>query len=511
MQGLPHYAYHPNTENPMKLNQYCSGICLAWLCCVQGAVAQVSTGTGFSVASGFLITNHHVIDGCASVEIKSESGRHRSAVVDADPLIDLALIRVPTLVGPSAKMRSSGGVELGEPVMVFGFPLAGALTSGGNFTAGLVSGLRGLRESAGEFQITAPVQPGNSGGPVLDSSGQVIGVVVAKLDTVRAAVATGDIPQNINFAVTSEMLNAFLNKNKIDVEYSSVNKSLNTASIAKLAKSFTHQIECFGKLQLTKESKTVPENNLLSPLRLFKDCPECPKMIVIPAGQFQMGSSQVEWDSLKLPKEWKDTAQPQHLVQIKNFAIGETEITQEEWYSIMGNNPSETKKRGLPVDNVSWNDAQIFVKKLSKKTNKKYRLPSEAEWEYAARGGSTTIYPWGNNEADSKVHAWYRENSTLPGNLVGSTKTVSLKMPNRFDLFDMIGNAREWTEDCWNINYLGAPEDGSAWLSGDCSGRVLRGGDWNSSTYELRSAFRQAAKVEHSSFFIGFRVVRDLP
>ena len=139
------------------------------------ANAQVSTGTGLAVAPGLLITNHHVIDGCTAIEVVSADGRRRAAVVDADPLIDLALLRVPGMRGGTAKLRSPNNVRLGEPVMVFGFPLSGSLTSGGNFTSGLVSGLRGLLDSVGEIQITAPVQPGNSGGPVMDASGSVIG------------------------------------------------------------------------------------------------------------------------------------------------------------------------------------------------------------------------------------------------------------------------------------------------------------------------------------------------
>ena len=162
------------------------------------ANAQVSTGTGFAVAPGLLVTNHHVIDGCTAIEVVSADGRRRAAVVDADPLIDLALLRVPGLRGATAKIRTPNNVRLGEPVMVFGFPLSGSLTSGGNFTSGLVSGLRGLRDSVGEIQITAPVQPGNSGGPVMDASGSVVGVVVAKLDALLMSKATGDIPQNVN-------------------------------------------------------------------------------------------------------------------------------------------------------------------------------------------------------------------------------------------------------------------------------------------------------------------------
>jgi formylglycine-generating enzyme required for sulfatase activity len=480
----------------MRLYQYCAVICLGWMWITQGAMAQVSTGTGFSVAPGFVITNQHVIDGCTSVEIKSGSGRHRSAVVDADPLIDLALLRAPTLVGTSAKVRNPTGVVLGEPVMVFGFPLAGSLTSGGNFTSGLVSGLRGLRESAGEFQITAPVQPGNSGGPVLDASGQVIGVVVAKLDAVRAAVTTGDIPQNINFAVTSEVLNAFLLKNKVSLDGSGVTKLLDTASIAKLAQSFTHQIECMGKAQQAKDNPQVGNPSFS---KTFKDCPDCPEMVVIPAGAFMMGSKPDPFALIQPPSN----AQPQRSVSIRSFSIGKFEVTQEQWYALMGTLPSNFKGRTLPVEQISWTDAQEFVQKLSQKTGKQYRLPTEAEWEYAARAGSQTAYYFGDNVSQLGRYALFGENSAR------QTQPVGGKLPNIFGLHDIHGNVWEWTQDCWNENFVGAPTDGSAWTSGDCSQRVLRGGSWNSDTYFLRSAYRfKLTATDRGISSVGFRVAR---
>jgi formylglycine-generating enzyme required for sulfatase activity len=490
----------------MKLYQYFLGICLAWLCCIQGAIAQVSTGTGFLVAPGFLITNDHVVKGCTSVEVKNETGRLRSLVADADPLTDLALLQVSTLNGPFAKLRSPTSIELGEQVMVFGFPLSGSLTSGGNFTSGLVSGLRGLNELKSEFQITAPVQPGNSGGPVLDASGNVIGVVVAKLDALKAAVATGDIPQNINFAVTAEALNAFLIKNKVNVDYSSASKPLNTASIAKLAQSFTYQIECMSKTQQANETpKSAPRSASPSGVQVFKDCYDCPEMILIPAGSFLMGSPpDLEQDPLsnaKLVMVGLDEEKPQHRVQIQAFAIGKYEVTQQQWYAVMGNNPSYNKGSKLPVDAVSWDDTQLFLQKLSQKTGKKYRLPTEAEWEYAARAGSTTIYPWGNSDAELHVYAWSRKEANM-------TNPVGLKRPNQFGLHDMIGNVLEWTQDCWNENYIGAPTDGSAWTIGVCSRRVLRGGAWFTNLQYLRTANRDRNFAGGRVSANGFRLAR---
>jgi hypothetical protein len=223
------------------------------------AVAQVSSGTAFSVAPGLLVTNQHVVDGCASVEVLASGGRRAGAVVDADPLIDLALIRVTGFKGATARLRSPRSVRLGEAVMVFGFPLSGSLTSGGNFTSGLVSGLRGFRDAAGEIQITAPVQPGNSGGPVLDGFGLVVGVVQAKLDALRTAIKTGDIPQNVNFAVSLDVLAEFLAKNKVPVRDAAPSKPLDTASVAELAQGFTYRVECRGKAQPPVQTYSPPQ------------------------------------------------------------------------------------------------------------------------------------------------------------------------------------------------------------------------------------------------------------
>jgi formylglycine-generating enzyme required for sulfatase activity len=470
---------------------------------MQVAVAQVSTGTGFLIAPNFLITNSHVVQGCASVKVKNESGRLRSLVVDADPLTDLALLQVSKLDGPFATLRSPTSIELGEPVMVFGFPLSGSLTSGGNFTSGLVSGLRGLNELKSEFQITAPVQPGNSGGPVLDTSGHVIGVVVAKLDAIKAAAATGDIPQNINFAVTAEALNAFLLKNKVPVNYSSTRKPLNTASIAKLAQGFTFQIECMGQSEQVKEApKTIPKAASPRERQTFKDCEECPEMVVIPAGQFIMGAYPGEEERVNLQEDHRNKSQPQHRVQIQAFAIGKYEVTQEQWYAVMGNNPSKSKGRKLPAENISWDDAQIFIQKLSEKTGKKYRLPSEAEWEYAARAGTTTPYFWGENLQQVNSYAWHSGNSEL------QTQPVGLKKTNQWGLNDVSGNVGEWTQDCLNQNYTGAPTDGSAWTSGDCTNRVLRGGGSFSIPEHSRTALRSWARATSNYGFVGFRVAR---
>ena len=226
---------------------------------------------------------------------------------------------------------------------------------------------------------------------------------------------------------------------------------------------------------------------------VVKDCAECPEMVLIPAGSFVMGSSQ------------RADEQPTHLVNLNSFLMGKTEVTQEQWEAVVGDTPSQNKGRALPVEKVSWDDVQKFITKLNQKTGRTYRLPSEAEWEYAARAGTTTEWSFGNNESKLGDYAWYT------GNNGGNTQKVGQKLPNAFGLFDMHGNVWEWTQDCWHEDYAGAPTDGSAWTTG-CSRkyRVLRGGSWLYNPPYLRSAGRDGYAPANRNYFIGFRLARDL-
>lgn len=226
--------------------------------------------------------------------------------------------------------------------------------------------------------------------------------------------------------------------------------------------------------------------------------------MAIPAGSFLMGSPLRDDPIIRQNLEVRDDEKPQHPVTIRAFFIGKYEITQAQWFAVMGSNPSRNKGDSLPIENISWDDTQRYIEKLNKKTGKNYRLPTEAEWEYAARAGSTTPYPWGDRDADSKNYAWSKENAI-------DTNPVGLKKPNQFGLYDMIGNVSEWTQDCWNDSYTGAPQDGSAWLEGNCALRVLRGGSWGDDLSQSRSAVRDGSHPAYYRFSgSSFRVALDL-
>ncbi len=177
---------------------------------------EVSSGTGFLVGDRQALTNHHVVRSCAGVRARNAQGREIPVTVRAtDERQDLALLELGADAGPPLFFRRGPDVRRGESVVTYGFPLAGVLSSGPTLTTGDISAMAGLADNPSQFQISAPVQPGNSGGPLLDSSGNVVGVIVSKLNAQRIAQRTGDIPQNVNFAVKGDEAVAFLRRNGV--------------------------------------------------------------------------------------------------------------------------------------------------------------------------------------------------------------------------------------------------------------------------------------------------------
>jgi uncharacterized protein len=209
----------------------------------QRGLAVESTGSGFFVTStGHLLTNAHVVEGCSRVLLVDGT---RMTVLDIDASSDLALLKAgATSTRAPLSLRQGRGVRLADNVVVAGFPLSGLLSSGLNVTTGAVSALAGPGDDRRLIQITAPVQPGNSGGPLLDASGNVVGVVVSKLDAVAVASVTGDIPQNVNFAISLGTLQAFLDSNSIDYQTRASSSPKSNADVAEMARAATVQIEC---------------------------------------------------------------------------------------------------------------------------------------------------------------------------------------------------------------------------------------------------------------------------
>jgi formylglycine-generating enzyme required for sulfatase activity len=254
---------------------------------------------------------------------------------------------------------------------------------------------------------------------------------------------------------------------------------------------------------------TTAQERALNAGDSFKEGADCPEMVVVPAGHFLMGSPEGQSDY--------NDEYPQHRVTIaRRFAVAKYALTFDEWdaCAAQGSCRKDVGDSGWgrgrrPVINVSWNDAQAYVKWLSSITGRPYRLLSEAEWEYAARAGSQTKYPWGDA---IKLYGKTMANCENCGSQWDKKQTapVGSFAPNRFGLYDMIGNVWEWTQDCWNDTYQGAPADGSAWTAGDCNSRVVRGGSWYYTRELLRSALRDNFTIGSRFHDLGFRVARTL-
>ena len=247
--------------------------------------------------------------------------------------------------------------------------------------------------------------------------------------------------------------------------------------------------------RLAAEAERRRLAELRRPGRVFRDCDICPQMVVIPAGTFMMGSPASE-------EGRSDREGPRHEVTLESFAMGVTEVTFDEWEACVrdggcnGYRPDDEGwgRGSRPVIYMSWEDARAYVRWLSESTGAAYRLPSESEWEYAARAGTTTPFHTGTTiSTDQANYGWHRRGTTPAGTFA----------PNAFGLYDVHGNVWEWVEDCYHYNYSGAPSDGTAWTrGGNCRRLILRGGSWSVDPRDLRSATR----ISFTSFTSGARV-----
>lgn len=241
----------------------------------------------------------------------------------------------------------------------------------------------------------------------------------------------------------------------------------------------------------------------------FRDCPECPEMVVVPTGSYFMGS-------LLNEEGRRNDEGPRHKVTIsESFAVGVYEVTFDEWDACVsgggcgGYRPDYDGWGRRPVIDVSWNDAKAYVEWLKEKTSQEYRLLSESEWEYVARAGTKTRYWWGDGIGRNRMNC---KGSESPWSGL-QTAPVGMFSPNDFGLYDVHGNIMEWVQDCWTPNYNGAPVDGSARKFEDCSvstDRVLRSSSWAHEPSDARSASRVVFPSELRLILVGLRVARTL-
>lgn len=274
----------------------------------------------------------------------------------------------------------------------------------------------------------------------------------------------------------------------------------------------------------TSTQQTMVPAGKHRPRETFKDCADCPEMVVVPGGSFMMGSPASEQG------RFEDEG-PLHRVSVHSFAAGKYEVTFAEWDACVAAGGCDAHRpddlgwgRGRrPVITVTWDHAKEYARWLSATTGQSYRLLSEAEWEYAARAGAQTAWHWGDdpdkacayaNIADRAAKAQSQESEyrTISDCDDGAVHTAEVGQygANGFGLHDMIGNVWEWVEDCAQVNYADAPGDGSAWTDGTCKRRVLRGGSWDEEPFKTRAAYRFDYWFGNRNYMTGFRIARDL-
>jgi hypothetical protein len=442
-------------------------------------IFAASTGSGFFISNdGYFVTNYHVIAGGEKFFIRTiDDKKYLATVVRFDQSNDLAVLKVEGRF-KYLSVEDSFKVKRGTKVVTIGFPHTEEQGIEPKITEGIVNSLTGMKDDPRYFQISVQVGSGNSGGPLVNMYGNVVGIVSSKLKADLIYSTSGDVIQNVNYAVKSNYLRELMgsipnlkNKNTLLSKFYKDTESLSDKLESSAGLVVTLTSDDLFNIQQPKATNTVPEpppvnkphlpesaHNPNTPIvagNVFRDCPDCPDMIPISSN---------------------------------NFAIGKTEVTQGQWMSIMGTNPSLPKNCGAdcPVNFVSWYDAQDFAKRLSEKTGRQYRLPYESEWEIACTAGTQQKYCGG--ESPDAI-AWYGGNNNKV-----SIHPVAMKNPNIIGLYDMTGNVDEWTLDCWKP---------------DCNLHVLRGG--RSSTKLPYATEREGEVTTNRYTFIGFRVVRLLP
>lgn len=436
-------------------------------------------GTGFIVKlekeAAYIVTAAHVV--AADPNPRVEFFTRKNVPVPAevlpgaegdDELRGLALLLVrgkenlPS--GLSALFpASASSVSGGEPIMVIGFPRSAGPW---NVTAGNVGSRQGR-----DIFFSPAIDAGNSGGPIF-RQGEVVGMVMAATSSGHGITARSVQDYIEGFGITAQ----------------DSTSAASTAAASSPPPAATAKLE---PRHMTQDQEITGKDGA--------------SMVRIPAGKFMMGSPDGVGD--------KDE-RPVHEVRFpKPFAIARYETTFEEYDRF-----AQATGRALPSDagfgrgrrpviNVSWEDARDYAAWLSQQTGKHYRLPTEAEWEYAAQAGVADKWSGTSIEEELPAYAVYDENSQ------NRTASVGSKKPNRLGLHDMSGNVWEWVEDCWHENYKAAPADGSAWLrtgGGDCGQRVGRGGSWFGSSVHLRASDRSRTYADFRNWYIGFRLAHDI-
>ncbi len=447
------------------------------------------TGTGFALNNNYVVTNYHVVEDAKTIFIQGINGdfnhKYSADVVTTDKYNDLAIIKVKDVDISSVSIPyaiKTGTSEVGEEVFVLGYPLTSTMGEEIKLTTGVISSKTGFQGDVSIYQISAPIQPGNSGGPLFDSKGNVVGIVSAKhkgAENVGYAIKTSYLKNLMESTVSTNILPQ---TNRMGGQ--------NLSGKVKLAKNYVYYITCssrgYSSSSANYHSNSLPKQVPIerTPINVNTIIQRIlSNMVPVSGGDFIMINFEGTEEKISIP----------------NFSIGRYEITQEEWQAIMKTNPCNSSGQvgpKIPIFNVSWEDCQEFIKRLNNITGKKFRLPTEEEWEYAASGGQESHnYKFsGSNQSDAV--AWYSSNCDKKIHNVGE------KLQNELGLFDMSGNVKEWCGDIIDNSKIQTLR----WTPGNS--RIIRGGSWLSGSQECGVSVRNFVSPDVRDVGVGFRIAQ---
>ena len=469
--------------------------------------AEEWSGTGFALKAGYVVTNYRIVEGASTILVKGVQGNfqigYKAKVVATDKINDIAIIKITDQrfqgVGTIPYTVTKFMPDLGAYVWTLGYPLTEAKGNEIKFTDGNVYSHNGFNGELRLYQISIPLQLGNGGGPLFDGDGNITGII--------SSSGSYENSQDLNDAIKASYL------------YNLVEKELSTSIFPQgrmmrgqpltqkinLAKKFVYMVVCSNNGG-GSSTGSMPAYMHLAPRHNFVESAfeTNMQMIWVEGGSFMMGCTSEQGE------DCDEDEKNVHRVTLDGFYIGMLEVTQSQWEKVMGTTLSQHKTKSgnsytygvgpdYPMYYVSWDEAMAFCRKLSRQTGRKYTLPTEAQWEYAARGGvksERTKYA-GSNVAD--VVAWYESNSE------NSTHRCGTKRANVLGIYDMSGNVWEWCHDWYSDTYVYSTNN----PSGPSSGfeRVLRGGGWSINANYCRVASRYDQLPDDRGNIIGFRVV----
>ncbi|MBV6341719.1 SUMF1/EgtB/PvdO family nonheme iron enzyme [Candidatus Magnetobacterium casense] len=444
-----------------------------------------SSGSGFIIHSdGFILTNHHVVKGAKDIlVVLGDARKYKAKVIMADEDKDIAMLKIGATGLPKVRLGDSNQMEVTDYVMVLGYPLATELGTEVSFSDGRINAKRDS-ERFPVLQIDANINPGNSGGPVVNDRGEVIGIAVAKLNAAKMLIESGVLPERINFAIPIFSANQFIRAAyPLGVERMPGRTKMEQRDIFKQVKKATVLI------------LTVSED-------------EAPDFVLVKGGCYKMGDT---FDDGFVDEK------PVHEVCVDDFYMGKYEVTQGQWEKVMGSNPSYFKKgERYPVELVSWDDVQVYISKLNQQTGqtgRKYRLPTEAEWEYACReGGKKVRFGTGTDRINSEIAnfnatADYKQPYSDAGEYREQTMPVGSFKANGLGLHDMSGNVWEWVEDWYAGDAYRQHAERNPIYTKAGSNRVVRGCSWSGSPQGVRCAYRRNYTPGSRGNALGFRLV----